>query len=106
MIFPYEEFDLTGIRTYPLASRPSKAHVADFGRPCPPSTSIGAWMNSLPSILAAADFKAVVRALVDAKRSGGILWGLGAHVVKTGLVPVLLDLMERGFISAIATNGA
>ena len=47
------------------------------------------------------------QAIVDAKQhSGGILWGLGAHVIKTGLGPVLIDLMERGFVSAIATNGA
>ena len=58
-------------------------------------------------MLAAADFKAVVGAIGDARRNGaGIVWGLGAHVIKTGLGPVLIDLMERGFVSAIATNGA
>src|SRR6185503_7479600 len=51
--------------------------------------------------------KAVVRALNEARRTGGgIVWGLGAHVIKTGLGPILIDLMERGFVSAIATNGA
>jgi hypothetical protein len=61
----------------------------------------------LPALLAAADFKAVVDALVAARRSDrAIIWGLGAHVLKTGLSPVLVDLMERGFVSAIATNGA
>ena len=58
-------------------------------------------------MLAAADFRAVVaaiRAAHDADR--GIVWGLGAHVIKTGLGPVLIDLMERGFVSAIALNGA
>src|SRR5207253_8047144 len=60
-----------------------------------------------PGMLAAADLRRVVRAIVDAKRSGGgVVWGLGAHVIKTGLGPVLIDLMERGFVSAIATNGA
>jgi len=69
--------------------------------------SIGGFVDSLPNILAARDFKAVVRAIVDAKRrDGGVLWGLGAHVIKTGLGPVLIDLMERGFVSAVATNGA
>jgi hypothetical protein len=58
-------------------------------------------------VLAAADFKAVVRALATARASdAGIVWGLGAHVIKTGLGPVLIDLMEQGFVSAIATNGA
>src|SRR5262245_33988080 len=58
-------------------------------------------------LLGAADFKAVVRAIADARRNErGILWGLGAHVIKTGLGPVIVDLMERGFVSGIATNGA
>jgi hypothetical protein len=105
--FPYEEFDLSGVTTYPLKSRASKARAADFAHPHEPGTPIGRFVDALPNILAAADFKAVIRAMVDAKRSGGgLLWGLGAHVIKTGLGPVVIDLMERGFVSAIATNGA
>jgi len=107
MPFPYEEFDLSGIRTYPIKSRTSKARVEDFARPASPDGSFAAFLDSLPRILAAADFNLIVRALVDAKRAAaGVVWGLGAHVVKTGLGPVLIDLMERGFVSAIATNGA
>jgi hypothetical protein len=68
---------------------------------------VGGLIDSLPAILAGADFRAVVRALLEAHRAGaGIVWGLGAHVIKTGLSPVLVDLMERGFVSALATNGA
>ena len=64
-------------------------------------------LSSMPAILAAADFKRVVAALRRARESGrGILWGIGAHVIKTGLSPILIDLMERGFVSALATNGA
>src|SRR5262249_44734588 len=107
MPFTYDDFDLTGIRTYPLKSRKSKARAEDFARPLPSGASIAAFVDSLPNILAAADFKAVVRAIADAKRGGaGILWGIGAHVIKTGLGPAIIDLMERGFVSAIATNGA
>src|SRR5689334_12254660 len=107
MPFDYEEFDLSGIRTYPLKSRPSKARSEDFARPIGPSPGIGDWLGSLPNILAAADLKAVAGAVADAARSdAGVVWGLGAHVIKTGLAPVLIDLMERGFVSAIATNGA
>jgi hypothetical protein len=107
MPFTYDDFDLSGIATYPLKSRKSKARVEDFAHPIPAGGSVGALVESLPDILAAADFKAVVRALVEAKRrDGGIVWGIGAHVIKTGLGPVLIDLMERGFVSAIATNGA
>ncbi len=108
MPFPYEEFDLSGIRTYPLKSRQSKARVEDFARPGAVGASVGAWLDGLPDILAASDLKAVVRALVEAKRhhEGGVVWGLGAHVIKTGLGPTLIDLMERGFVSALAVNGA
>ena len=107
MKFPYEEFDLSGVSTYPLASRKSKANAQDFARPYRPGTGVRAWLDSLPAMLAAADLRAVVRAVGDARAAQrGVLWGLGAHVIKTGLGPVLIDLMERGFISALATNGA
>jgi hypothetical protein len=105
--FRYEQFDLADVRTYPLASRTSKAHAADFARPAQRSASVGSFLDSLPNILAAADFKAIVAAIRDARDGGrGVLWGLGAHVLKTGLSPILIDLMERGFVSALATNGA
>src|SRR5438093_8939242 len=107
MPLPYDEFDLSDVRTYPLKSRKSKARSEDFARPCPPGASLGTWIDSLPRILAAADLKAIVATLVEARQEGrGILWGVGAHVIKNGLGPVLIDLMERGFVSAIATNGA
>src|SRR5215216_6708432 len=107
MPFSYDEFDLSGIATYPLKSRKSKARADDFARPLPEGASIQPLLDSLPGILAAADFKAVVRAIAEARTAdAGIVWGLGAHVIKTGLGPVLVDLMERGFVSAIATNGA
>jgi hypothetical protein len=107
MIFPYEEFDLSGVRTYPLASRPSKVRVRDFATPYQRGGGLAGLMASLPSILAGEDFRAVVRAVLDARHGDrGIVWGLGAHVLKTGLSRVFLDLMARGFVSAIATNGA
>jgi hypothetical protein len=107
MRFTYEEFDLAGVRTWPLESRQSKTRVEDFGRSVAGAATVAAFVESLPNILAGADLKAVVRAIVDARRTdAGIVWGLGAHVIKTGVGPVLVDLMERGFVSAIATNGA
>jgi hypothetical protein len=107
MKLPYEEFDLSGVRTYPLSSRRSKANAADFARPYAPGSGIRGWVDSLPRILAGADFTSVADAIVTARDDGrGVLWGIGAHVVKTGLGPVLIDLMERGFVSALATNGA
>jgi hypothetical protein len=107
MKFPYEEVDLAGVQTYPLASRPSKVHDADFARVWDPASGLAGWVASLPNLLAAADFRAVVAAM---RRAGaadrGIVWGIGAHVIKTGLAPVLIGLMERGYVSAIAMNGA
>src|SRR6187200_3361445 len=107
MPFSYEDFDLSGVRTYPLASRQSKARVEDFARPYEKGAGLGAWLDRLPVILAAGDLKAVVSRLRRARQEGGgIIWGFGAHVIKTGLSPILVDLMKRGFVSALATNGA
>lgn len=107
MKIPYEEFDLSGVRTYPLKSRKSKAHVEDFARVYQQGSGVGGLVASLPAALAAGDFKAVVTAMSEARRDDrAIIWGLGAHVLKTGLSPVIVDLMERGFVSALATNGA
>ena len=107
MKFPYEDFDLSGIHTYKLGSRKSKANAADFARPYRPGGGVPALIDSLPRILAAADFTAVVSAIRAAREGNrGIIWGFGAHVIKTGLGPILIDLMERGFVSALATNGA
>jgi hypothetical protein len=107
VIFPYDEFDLSDVRTYPLASRPSKARREDFARPWNPDTGMPGFVDSLPKMLASADFRAVVAAM-RAARDGdrGIVWGFGAHVLKVGLGPILIDLMERGYVSALAMNGA
>jgi hypothetical protein len=105
--FPYEDFDLSGVRTYPLASRTSKANAADFAKPYRAGGGMASLLASFPAILAGADFKAVVAAIRSARTGDrGIIWGFGAHVIKTGLGPILIDLMERGFVSALATNGA
>ena len=107
MPFPYEPFDLSGIRTYPLRSRRSTVTAAEFAAPYRKGSGLDGFLDSLPAILAGRDFRAVVRAILEARASdGGVVWGFGAHVVKTGLAPVIIDLMERGFVSALATNGA
>src|SRR5678816_439029 len=107
MPFSYEEFDLSGVRTYPLASRQSKARAEDFARPSPKGSSFKEWFDALPAILAGEDIRRVVRAMVDARaRDAGIIWGIGAHVIKTGVSPVIIDLMQRGYVSALAMNGA
>jgi hypothetical protein len=105
--FPYDEFDVSGVRTYPLAERASRTRAEDFGRPFAAGGTFAEWLASLPSFLGARDLKQAAAAIAGAKRDGrGVLWGIGAHVIKTGLSPVVVDLMERGFVSAIAMNGA
>lgn len=107
MKLPYEEFDLSGVKTYPLSSRASKVRHEDFGRRWDPAAGMRGWLEALPNVLAAADFRAIVAAMRLAQADDrGLVWGLGAHVLKVGLGPVLIDLMERGFISALALNGA
>jgi len=107
MPFPYEEFDLSGVRTYPLASRTSKARAEDFAKPFERGGSFRSWFDALPAILGAKDLHRVVQAIGRAHtRGAGIVWGIGAHVIKTGVSPVLIDLMARGYVSALAMNGA
>ena len=106
MKLSYQEFDLSGLHSYPLASRPSKVRVADFARP-DAVHALGDVAAAFPDLLGGADFKAIVAAMRAAHAAGRpIIWGLGAHVIKTGLTPILVDLMERGFVSALALNGA
>ena len=107
MPLPFEEFDLSAVRTYPLSSRRSKARAEDFARPVASDASFRDWFASLPSILAGQDIRRVVSALRAARqRDAAIVWGIGAHVIKTGVSPVLIDLMHRGYVSALAMNGA
>ena len=107
MPLPYEEFDLSSVRTYPLASRPSKVREAQFSGRHDPGSTFKAWFDKLPDILAGADLRRVVDALVAARRGNrALIWGVGAHVIKTGVSPVLIDLMQRGYVSALAMNGA
>jgi hypothetical protein len=106
-IYATPPIDLSGLRTYPLASRPSKVHVGEFARPHKRGARFSEFLDSLPHILAADDLRAVRDAILSARRSRkAILWGIGGHVVKVGLGPLLIDLMRRGFVSGIAMNGA
>src|SRR5271170_5320595 len=95
------------VHTYPLSSRKSKVNVRDFAKPTTGNVSLTKFLNSLPSILAAQDLRNLLAAIHRArKQRAPILWGIGGHVIKVGLGPVLIDLMRRGFVSGIAMNGA
>lgn len=108
-IYQQQPIDLSGIETYPLASRPSKVTVRDFAKALSDdeARNIAALLNSLPRVLAADTLRSVAGAIIDAKsKNRAIIWGVGGHVIKTGLAPILIDLARRGFVSAIAMNGS
>jgi hypothetical protein len=98
---------LEGVNTYPLASRVSKVSLNDFGRPVSADTSLREFLACLPNILAVQNLREVAQRIQRAHQLGKpIIWGLGGHVIKTGLAPILIDLMKRGYVTAIAANGA
>lgn len=102
-----EPIDLTSIRTYELASRPSKVSTDDFAQPVGEDDSLKTYLEKLPNILAVQSLRELTSRIRRARELGKpIIWGIGGHVIKTGLAPVLIDLMERGFVSAIAANGS
>jgi deoxyhypusine synthase len=101
-----EPLDLSGISTYPLASRVSKVTTADFARAVGDG-SLAEFLDGLPNILAARELRELARIIREAKQSGrAVIAGLGGHVIKTGLAPVLIELMRRGFVTAFVMNGS
>jgi deoxyhypusine synthase len=102
-----EPLSLEHVRTYPLASRPSKVTVKDFARPITESSSLRDYLSSLPNILAVQSLRELASRMTRARElKKPIIWGIGGHVIKTGLAPVLIDLLHRGFVSAVAANGS
>ncbi len=100
-------FDLHGLKTYDLASRPSKVFAEDLGRPLSAGATVADWLDSLPKQLAANELRKVRDHLCRAKADGKpIVAALGGHVIKTGCGPYLIDWVRRGVISAVALNGA
>ena len=102
-----DPIDLSELKTVSLAERGGKVKQGDFARPYTPGSGIGGWLDSLPHILAGDTFRQVVDAILTARKNGKpILWGMGGHVIKGGLAPVLIDLMRRGFATGFAMNGS
>jgi len=99
--------DFAGLKTVPLRERGGKVNIADFASVYRAGSGVAGWLDSLPRILAGNSFRAVVEALAEARRrQRAVIWGLGGHVVKCGLAPVLIDLMRRGYVTVFALNGA
>lgn len=99
--------NLKRLKTYPLRSRHSKVNMTEFAKPWKRGGSLSRFLQTLPDILAGQTFRAVVEAIVQARRRGRpVIVGMGAHVTKVGLNPILIDLMRKGVITALAMNGA
>jgi hypothetical protein len=102
-----EEADLSKIRTVPIARRANKVRSEDLAKPPADERSFRAFLNALPDVLEARSFNAVVDAVVRAARDQrGVICMLGGHVIKTGLAPILIDLMRRRVITHLAANGS
>ncbi len=101
------ELPLDQLRTYPLATRESKVNTGLFATPPRPGMQMSSFFNGLPGILAGDQFRRFVDRVRAARQRGHLIAvGLGAHVIKCGMNPVLIDLIKRGWIQAIALNGA
>lgn len=103
----YQPLNFDAINTYELASRPSKVTVKNFAAPVDEGDSLKNFLDKLPDILAVQSLREIGKQIRRAKElRKPVIWGIGGHVVKTGLAPILIDLMRRGFVSAIAANGS
>ncbi len=101
------EADLARVRTIAVATRANKVRAEEFARPPGDDRSFGAFLDSLPEVLKAQDLRRVIDAVVRAAtRKRAVIVMLGGHVVKTGIAPVLIDLMKRGAITHLAMNGS
>ena len=99
--------ELSDVKTYPLASRTSKVSLNDFARPVQEDSTLKDFLSSLPNILAVQSLREIAMRMRRARElQKPIIWGIGGHVVKTGLAPLIIDLMKRGFVTALAGNGS
>jgi hypothetical protein len=104
---PVKPLDLTGLKTYPLKSRKSKVGLGELAKAPTSGGSFRDFWNGLPKILAARDLRDLVERMRKTREeSRPLLWGLGAHVIKVGLSPLIIHLMEKGYVNGLALNGA
>lgn len=106
-IYDLKPIELDEIKTYELSTRPSKVTVSDFAVSPAESDSVAQFLNKLPNILAVRDLRSLAQRIRRARELGKpLIWGFGGHVIKTGLAPVIIDLMRRGYVTAVAGNGS
>jgi len=105
--YTQEPLKFDGLTTVPIAERGGKVRLEHMGGVHQKGESVAAWLDKLPKLLAADSLRGVVAAMLAARRQQrAMLWGLGGHVIKCGLAPVLTDLMDRGYVSGFVMNGA
>lgn len=103
----YPEVDLNRVKRFSVRNRASKVTLTGMARVPEPGKPLTAFLRGLPDALKARDLKCLASAIVAAKRRNRpVVLMMGAHPIKCGLSPVLIDLVERGFITAVALNGA
>ena len=103
----YRPVSLKKVKTHPIAKRAGKVSLPALAKPASRGDAFSDFLEKLPDILAVQDFKSVVKAIVSARQRGRpVVLGMGAHPIKVGLSPLIIDLMNRGIITAVATNGA
>jgi hypothetical protein len=104
---PYSPIDLQRLRVTPLDERPSKVRAADGGRTVAADASFRTWFDALPNILAGEGLRDLVGRTARAIAKGRpVLLGMGGHVVKVGLGPMVCDLIREGYLAAVAANGS
>jgi hypothetical protein len=103
----YKPYDLNGVVTYDLVSRPSKVFHDELGHPAAADSTLADWLDSLPRQLAANDLRRVSDHMVRAYKDGKtVAAALGGHVIKTGCAPYLIDWINRGVLKSVSMNGA
>ncbi|MEK6776625.1 MAG: hypothetical protein AABY87_07085 [bacterium] len=103
----YKPIDLKKVKTYPIKKRKNKVGIRDFARVSRKGEGFSKFISSLPDILAARDLLDVVDAVVHAREQGRpVVMAMGAHVIKCGLSPVIINLIRKGAVTAVAMNGA
>lgn len=103
----YKPLDPSGIKTSSLRERPAKVDKEQFAKPCRPGMNMDEFAGSLPGILAAGDLKEVAKAVAEARQKDApFVLAMGAHVIKVGLSPLIIHMMETGIITGLVLNGA
>lgn len=106
-IYTLQPMDFSGLKTVSLHGRGGKVTPEMFGRPHTPGSPLSAFLDNLPRILAAESLREVAVRILEAKaKNRSILWGIGGHVIKVGLAPILLDLADKGFAHGFSMNGS